>query len=63
VITFDSSGSLSRNNSLKMIGSADMLDRLYILKILSYHKLQIKLVKSPHITNTMNFTASDFESL
>jgi len=54
---------LRKKNSLKVIGSAQIKDRLYILRVPSYQKLQIKPVKSPHITNTVNFTASDLETL
>jgi len=50
-------------NCLKVIGSAEMQDRLYILRVPSYQNLQIKPIKSPHITNTVNFTASDLEIL
>jgi len=50
-------------NSLKVIGSADIQDKLYILRVHSYKNLQIKPVKSPHITNTVNFTTSDLETL
>jgi len=64
VITFDSSGChIQDKKSLKMIGSDEMKDRLYILRIPSYQNLQIKLVKSPHITNTINFTTSDLKNL
>jgi len=40
-----------------------MQDRLYILRIPSYQKLQIKPIKSPHITNTVNITANDLKNL
>jgi len=51
VITFDSSGChIQDKNSLKIIGSVEMQDRLYILRVHSYQNLQIKPVKSPHIT-------------
>jgi len=64
VIIFYSNGChIKDKNSLKVIGSAEMQDRLYILKVPSYQNLQIKAVKSPHITNTVNFTASDLETL
>jgi len=64
VITFNSSGChIQDKNSLKMIGSAEMQDILYILRIPSYKKFQIKPIKSSHITNTVNFTASDLEIL
>jgi len=46
-----------------MIGCVEMQDRLYILRIPSNQNLQIKLVKSSHITNTVNFTTSDLENL
>ena len=46
-----------------MIGSVEMQGKVYILKVPSYQNLQIKPVKSPHSTNTVNFTASDLESL
>jgi len=45
-----------------MIGLAEMQGRLYILRVPSYQNLQIKPVKSPHITNTVNFTTSDLET-
>jgi len=45
-----------------MIGSVEMQDRLYILRVSSNKKLQIKTIKSPHITNTINFTASDLKT-
>ena len=64
VIIFYSNGCHIKNkNSLKVIGSAEMHSRLYILRVPSYQNLQIKPVKSPHITNTVNFTASDLETL
>ena len=46
-----------------MIGSAEMQGRLYILRVPSCQNLQIKPVKSPHITNIVNFTTSDLETL
>ena len=46
-----------------MIGSAKMQGRLYTLRVPSYQSLQIKPVKSPHITNIVNFTTSDLETL
>jgi len=56
VITFDSSGChIQDKNSLKMIGSIEMQDRLYIFRVPSYQNLQIKPIKSPHITNTVNY--------
>jgi len=55
VIIFYSNGChIKDKNSLKVIGSAEMQDRLY-------QNLQIKPVKSPHITNIVNFT--DLETL
>jgi len=61
MITFDCSGcQIQDKNSLKMIGSAKMQDRLYRVP---YQKLQIKPIKSSHITNTVNFTPSDLETL
>ena len=63
VITFGSSGChTENNNSLKIIDSTEMQDRLYILRVPFYQKLQIKLIKSSHITNNVNFTTSDLES-
>nr|KYP43958.1 Retrovirus-related Pol polyprotein from transposon TNT 1-94 [Cajanus cajan] len=46
-----------------MIGSAKMQDMLYILRVPFYHKLQIKPTKFTHTINTVNFTASDLETL
>jgi len=64
VIIFYSNGChIKEKNSLKVIGSAEMLDRLYILRVSSYQNIQIKPVKSPDITNTVNFTTSDLENL
>jgi len=64
VIIFYSNGChIKDKNSLKVIGSAEMQDRLYILRVPSYQNLQIKPVKSPYITNTVNFTANDLETL
>jgi len=64
VLTFDSNGChIQDKNSLKMIGSAKMQDILYILRIPSYQTLQIKLIKSTHIINTINVSASDLETL
>ena len=64
VIVFYSNGChIKDKTSLKMIGSAEMQGRLYILRVPSYQSLQIKPVKSPHITNIVNFTASDLETL
>jgi len=64
VIMFYSNGyHIKDKNSLKVIGSAEMQDRLYILKVPSYQNLQIKPVKSPHITNIVNFIASDLETI
>jgi len=64
VLNFDSNGChIQDKNSLKMIGSATMQDRLYILRIPSYQKLQIKPIKSTHTINTVNVSASDLETL
>jgi len=64
VIIFYSNGChIKYKNSLRVIGSAEIQGRLYILRIPSYQNLQIKPLKSPHITNTVNFTASDLEIL
>jgi len=64
VIIFYSNGChIKDKNSLKVIGSTEMQDRLYILRVPSYQNLQIKPIKSSHITNTINFTASDLETL
>jgi len=63
VIVFDSNGChINDKTSLKMIGSAEMQGRLYILRVPSYQSLQIKPVKSTHITNIVNFIASDLET-
>jgi len=59
VIIFDSNGChITDKNSFKVIGSAEMQDRLYI----SFQNLELKPVKSSHITNIVNFTASDLET-
>ena len=64
VIIFYSNGChIKDKNSLKVIGLVEMQDRLYIFRIPYYQNLQIKPVKSPHITNTINFTANDLENL
>ena len=64
VIVFYSNGCHIKDKiSLKMIGSTEMQGRLYILRVPSYQNLQIKPVKSPYITNIVNFTASDLETL
>jgi len=61
VITFDSNGChIQDKNSLKMIRSTEMQDRLYILRVPSYQKLQIKPIQ---FTHTVNFIASDLETL
>jgi len=58
--TFDSNGChIQDKNSLKIIGSAKMQDRLYILRIPSCQKFQIKTLESTHIINTVNVNASD----
>ena len=64
VITFDSNDyHIQDNNSLKMIGLVEMQDMLYIIRISSYQKLQIKPIIFRHIINTINFSASDLETL
>ena len=64
MIIFYSNGChIKDKNSLKVIGSTEMQDKLYILRVPSYQNLQIKPVKSPHITNSVNFTASDLKNL
>jgi len=64
LIIFYSNGChIKDKNSLKVIGSTEMQDRLYILRVPSYQNLQIKSVKSSHITNTFNFTTTDLENL
>jgi len=64
VLTFDSNGyHIQNKNSLKMIGSAKMQYRVYILKILSYQTLQIKPIKSTHPINIVNVSVSDPETL
>jgi len=64
VLTFDSNGChIQDKNSLKIIGSAKMQYRLYILKIQSYQELQIKPIKSTHTIYTVNVSASDLETL
>jgi len=64
VLTFDSNGChIQDKNSLEMIGSAKMQDRLYIPRISSYQKLQIKPIKSTDAINTVNVSVSDLETL
>jgi len=64
VLTFDSNGChIQDNKSLRMIDYAKMQDRLYILRIAFYHKLQIKPIKSTHTINIVNVSASDLETL
>jgi len=46
-----------------MIGSVEIQDRLYVLRVPSYQKLQIKHIISSQITNIINFTTSDLETL
>ena len=63
-LTFDCNGChIQDKNSLEMIGSTKMQDRLYILRIPSYQKLQIKPIKFTHTINTVNVSASDLETL
>jgi len=40
-----------------------MQDKLYILRISSYQKLQIKPIKYEHTINTINVSASDLKTL
>jgi len=62
IVTFDSNGChIQDKNSLKIIGSTKMQDRIYILKITSYQKLQIKHTKYAHTINIVN--VSDLENL
>ena len=64
VLTFDFDGChIQDKNSLKIIGSAKMQDRLYILRIPFYQKLQFKPIKSTHTINIVNVSASDIETL
>jgi len=64
ILTFESNGCHIQNkNSLKIIGSAKMQDKFYILRILSYQTLQIKPIKYTHTINTVNVSASDLETL
>ena len=64
VLTFYSNGChIQDKNSLKIIGYAKMQDILYILRIPSYQKFQIKPLESTHIINTVNVSASDLETL
>ena len=54
VLTFDSNGChIQDKNSLKVIVSAKMQDRIYILRIPSYQKFQIKPLESTHIINSI----------
>jgi len=63
VIIFYSNGChIKDKNSLKVIRSTEMQNRLYLLRVTSYQNLQIKPVKSSHITNIVNFTSSDLEN-
>jgi len=64
VLIFDSNGChIQDKNSLEIISSAKMQDKLYILRIPSYQKLQIKPIKYTHIIIIVNVSASDLESL
>jgi len=63
IVCYSNGCHIKDKTSLKMIGSAEMQGRLYILRVPSYQNFQIKLVKSPHITNIVNFTTSDLETL
>ena len=51
IIFYSNDCDIKDKNSLKVIGSAEMQDRLYILRVPSYQNLQIKPVKSLHITS------------
>jgi len=62
IVFYNNDCHIKDKNSLKMIGSVEMQGRLYILRVPSYQNLQIKPVKSSHITNTVNFTTSDLET-
>jgi len=63
IIFYSNDSHIKDKKSLKVIGSVEMQDRLYILRVSSYQNLQIKPVKSPHIPNIVNFIASDLENL
>jgi len=64
VLTFYYNGcQIQDKNSLKMISSAKMQDRLYMLRIPCYQKLQIKPIKSTHTINIVNVSPSDLETL
>ena len=64
VLTFDFNGCyIQDKNTLKIIGSTNMQHRLYILRISSGEKLQIKPTKYVHTINIVNVSASDVETL
>ena len=64
ILTFDSNGCHIQNkNSLKIIGSTKMQDRLYIIRIPSYQTLQMKPIKYSYTINTVNVSASDLKIL
>ena len=64
VLTFDSNGCHIQDKiTMKMIGIAKTQDRLYILRIPSYQKFQIKPLECTHTINTVNVSASDLETL
>jgi len=62
IIFYSNSCHIKDKNSLKVIGLVEMQDKLYILRVPSYQNLQIEFVKSPNITNTVNFITSDLET-
>jgi len=64
ILTFDFNGChIQDKNSLKIIGSAKMQDKLYILRIPSYQKLQIKPIKYAHTINIVNVSPNDLKTL
>ena len=64
VLTFDFNGChIHDKMTMKMIGIAKTQDRLYILRIPSYQKFQIKPLECTHSINTINVSASDLETL
>ena len=64
VLTSDSNGChIQDKNSLKIICLVKIQDRLYIIRIPSYQKLQIKPIKYAHTINVVNVSASDLETL
>ena len=63
IIFYSNDYHIKEKKLLKSDGSVKMQDRLYLLRVPSYQNLQIKHVKSPHITNNVNFIVSDIETL